>query len=77
MEIDPLEPMKKLKVAYQFLKEAKLRGKNIDVDIFKLITKWSLTFDEEGRCILDKDKYFYVDENGKFRMDPFDEIIRD
>ena len=61
MELAPLEHMEKLKMAYQFLEEAKLRGKNIDVDIFKLITKWSLTFDEEGRCILDKDKYFYMD----------------
>ena len=57
----PLEPFKKLIFAYQFLDDAKKRGEIIDFDIFKLITEYSLTFDEEGRCISDKDKYFHLD----------------
>ena len=69
------EPMEKLKNAYQFLDEAKLRGEKIKVDSFKVITKYSSTFDEEGRCISDKKKYFHEDENKT--SDNFDELIRD
>ena len=75
MELDKLfEPLEKLKKAYQFLDEAKLRGEEIKVDTFKLITQYSSTFDEEGRCISDKKKYFHEDENKK--SDNFDELIR-
>ena len=71
------EPMEKLKNAYQFLDEAKLRGEKIKKgeDNFKLITEYSSTFDEEGRCISDKKKYFHEDENKT--SDNFDELIRD
>ena len=42
----PLEPKEKLKNAYKFMKEAKIRGQNIDFGTFKLIKKYSSTFDE-------------------------------
>jgi len=38
--------MEKLKNAYEFMKEAKMRGEEIDFGIFKLITKYSSTYDE-------------------------------
>ena len=69
--------MEKLKMAYQFLEQAKLRGKKIDYGDFKLITRYSSTFDEEGRCISDKSRSFHLDGNDKIRADPFDEMIRD
>ncbi len=36
-----------------------------------------MIFDEEGRSIFDKTKYFHLDENWKLRTDNFDELIRD
>ena len=71
------EQMEKLKNAYQFLDEAKLRGENIEKDKenFKLITEYSSRFDEEGRCISDNEQYFHEDENRT--SDNFDELIRD
>ena len=61
MEIAPLEPYEKLIIAYKFLDDAKKRGEEIKFYDFKLITEYSSRFDEEGRSILDKDKYFYID----------------
>ena len=54
-----------------------MRGEMINYDSFKVITEYSTTFDEEGRCISDKEKSFHLDENNKIRADPFDELIRD
>ena len=51
-----------------------MRGEKITRDSFKLITQYSSTFDEDGRCISDKEKYFHEDENKK--SDNFDELIR-
>jgi len=76
MKFAPLKPREKLKIAYQFLEEAKLRGEKIKFGDFKLITRYSSTFDEEGWCISDKNKSFHLDENNKIRADPFDEMIR-
>ena len=72
----PLDHSEKLIIAYQFLDDAKKRGEEIKFYDFKLITEYSSKFDEEGRCISDRDKYFHLDKNGKIRKDLFDEMIR-
>ena len=73
----PMTAEEKLAFAYTFIDQARDRGADVVFDHFKTITQFSSIFDEEGRSILDKNKYFHHDENGKIRTDTFDEMIRD
>lgn len=73
----PMTLEEKLDFAYTFIDQARDRGLEVVYDHFKTITQFSSIFDEEGRSILDKNKYFHHDENGKIRTEEFDEMIRD
>lgn len=64
--------------AYEILKEAyDETGQFITYNDFKMITQYASNYDEGGRNIYDESKYYFMDDNDKFRQDRFDNIIRD
>ena len=67
----------KLAYAYEFMLEAKERGKSVSYDEFKIITQFSSIFDETGRSITNKNHYFHRHEDGAMKDLPFDAMIRD
>lgn len=46
-------------------------------DDFKKTSQYASSFDEEGRNILDRSKFFHLDEDGKVKKELFDEMIRE
>lgn len=60
-----------------FIEQARRRGRECTYDDFKKISQYASSFDEEGRYIFDKSKFFYLHEDGKFKKELFDEMIRE
>lgn len=78
LEIDEVKTKEdRMFEAYQELENAIEIGQFIKSEDFKKITKYASEYDEEGRNIFEKNKYYFIDESdGTFKDLPFDVMIR-
>ena len=61
---------------YRCLEEARERGARVTSSEFRTIAQEASTYDEEGRSFQNETKFFFRDEEGKMKVEPFDMVIR-